>query len=601
MNANNDHVHAVAASYFGSELAEKIRGELDLVEIAGGDWLFHQGEDGHALYLAVRGRLQVLLESEDPEHPRLLTEVASGDSVGEAGLITGEARSAGVRAIRDSLLIKIDRHRFETLSQKHPALLMKLASNVAEMLRRKGFQSAAREPNAVALIPLSDSARIRDFLPQLMNEIGRYKSNLSLSSDSLADLGAPVTPNHPPDEIPEALRNWLHHQETLHSLLVYSCQNTDDYWTHFASRQSDVVIFVAEASDQPRLAKWHQRLQAANKTSTGKQVLVLLQAGADTEIIGTAEWLKLWQVDYHLHVRENLPDDVARVARMLTGKAIGLVLSGGGARGFAHLGVYKALLELDISIDWVGGASIGSIFGSSVSADWDFGKSYKVSKHSFTKVKPFSDYTLPLISLIRGNRMSRELGIHQNVQIEDLPIPFFCVSSIMDSGELQIHESGWLPAALRASASMPAVLPPAVIDHRLVIDGSVLNCMPVDIMKEKPVGKIIAVDLSSRKSYRVDYDASPSPWAILAGRYLPFFRKYRVPSMMTTILKATEIGTMAQVRESGELADVLIQPPVRQFGLTEVKAFDDIVNIGYETAKQQLLQWLNSEDCGLQK
>ena len=306
---------------------------------------------------------------------------------------------------------------------------------------------------------------------------------------------------------------------------------------------------------------------------------------------GTARWLRDRQPDYHFHVREDKPDDIERVARIISGNAVGLVLSGGAARGFAHLGVYKALLELGITIDWVGGASIGSIFGAPIALDWTYDQAYRTARHSFVKVKPFSDYTLPLVGLIRGGRMERELKEHQDFQIEDLPIPFFCVSSLLDNGELQIHEHGWLVNALRASASLPGVLPPTVVNKRLTIDGAVLNCMPVDIMKQKPVGKIIAVDLSPNKTYEVEYEAVPSPWAILAGRYLPFFRKYRVPSLTTTILKATEIGTLGQVQQSGQLADLLLRPPVRQFGLTDMKAFDKIVDTGYEYAKVELKKW----------
>lgn len=594
MSASNDHIQSVAASYFGHDLAQKIIHDLEVVEVAGGDWLFQQGEPGNALFLAVRGRLQVLLTSEESDQPRLLTEVTPGDSVGEAGLITGEPRSAGVRAIRDSLLIKIDRQHFDNLAVKHPSLVMKLAVNVADMLQRKGLRKPARQPNALALVPLSDSAQVRHFISDLVEQIGQYSENLTLSSQTLLDQGAPNTIKQPSDGIPEELKNWLHDQETLHPLLIYSCDPNDGSWTQFATRQSDLILFIADAGDKPDLSEWQQNLQASRGTTSGKRALVLLQSGE--EISGTSDWLERWQVDYHLHVRERQPHDIARVARIVSGNATGLVFSGGGARGFAHIGVYKALIELGVAIDWVGGASIGSIFASPIAADWDYDLAYEKAKQSFTKVKPFSDYTLPLVSLIRGKRMSRELEKHQSVYIEDLPIPYFCVSSVLDSGELQVHERGWLPSALRASASMPGVLPPAVIDQRLTIDGAVLNCMPVDIMKQKPVGKVIAVDLSSHKSYRVEYTAMPSPWAILAGRFLPFFKKHRVPSLMTTILKATEIGTLSQVRQSGEMADLLIQPPVRQFGLTEVKAFDHVVNIGYECAKEKLSTWLAEEE-----
>jgi NTE family protein len=116
----------------------------------------------------------------------------------------------------------------------------------------------------------------------------------------------------------------------------------------------------------------------------------------------------------------------------------------------------------------------------------------------------------------------------------------------------------------------------------------VVNNLPVDVMRQKPVGRIIAVDLSSAEQVMVDYPSLPSPWAILRGRYLLFFRKYRVPSLSNILLKATLLGTLDRVREQGERADILLTPPVRRFGLTEVKSFDKIVQAGYDHAITEL-------------
>ena len=584
-------IRQVAERYFGTELTEELLDDFEVIEVAGGDWLFHQGDDGRSLYLAVRGRLQVLSENTGQSELQLLGEVVPGESVGEVGLLTGEKRSAGVRAIRDSLLIRINRQSFDEMSAKHPALIMKLAANVANMLRRSGSAASGPQFNTIALVPLGKAEKLKAFSGDLTRSLDGYGQNLALRADNLLECGAPAVPDHANSIIPDSLKHWLHQQETKNRFLVYVCEADDNAWTQFAMRQSDLVVFIADAQDDPALADWESRLRTGKGTATGRQALVLLQPPSDTGISGTASWLKDRQPDYHFHVREDKPDDTERVARIISGNAVGLVLSGGAARGFAHLGVYKALLELGITIDWVGGASIGSIFGAAIALDWSYEQAYRTARHSFVKVKPFSDYTLPLVGLIRGGRMERELKKHQDFQIEDLPIPFFCVSSLLDNGELQTHEHGWLVNAIRASASLPGVLPPAVVNKRLTIDGAVLNCMPVDIMKQKPVGKIIAVDLSPNKTYEVEYDAVPSPWAILAGRYLPFFRKYRVPSLTTTILKATEIGTLGQVQQSGQLADLLLRPPVRQFGLTDMKAFDKIVDTGYEYARVELKKW----------
>jgi len=596
MSDTASQIRQIAEDYFGVSLTDELLDELEICEVAGGDWLFRQGDDGSSLYLMVRGRLHVINESADSGSSALLSEVVAGGSVGEVGLLSGETRSAGVRAIRDSLLIKIERSIFERLSASHPSLIMKLAANVARFLQVSSADTvaAAKTLNTITLLPLKHSSRSSEFCSELTQSLQQYGQTLVLSTNNLLEKGAPTAIAANQGTIPDELQHWLHLQESSNRFLVYNCDSDDSPWTRFAMRQSDLVLFIADAQDPAAMSDWESRLRAGKGTATGKQALVLLQAESSTPIKATSNWLKDRKPHFHLHIRDDIPDDIQRVARIISGNALGLVLGGGGARGFAHLGVYKALLELGITVDWVGGASIGSIFGSPVASGWDYQKAYKLARHSFVKVKPFSDYTLPLVGLIRGRRMEREIKAHQSYPIEDMPIPFFCVSSILDSGELKLHESGSLAPALRASASLPGVLPPTVIDKRLIIDGAVLNCLPVDIMMQKPVGSIIAVDLSSHKSYEVEYTSIPSPWAILAGRLLPFFKKYRVPSLATIILKATEIGTQNQVRESGKQADLLLRPPVRRFGLTEVKAFDEIVDAGYQYAITELEKWQKS-------
>jgi predicted acylesterase/phospholipase RssA len=184
-----------------------------------------------------------------------------------------------------------------------------------------------------------------------------------------------------------------------------------------------------------------------------------------------------------------------------------------------------------------------------------------------------------------------------DVDIEDLPLPFFCVSSLLDRGEVHVHEHGSLVGALRASAALPGVLPPAVVNSELAVDGAVLNNLPVDVMQRRPVSRVVAVDVSFRDHRQVDYEETPNPWAILRGRWLPFARRYRVPGMATLMLRATEIGTLAQSRERGNRADLLINPPVRQFGMTDVKAFDAIVETGYEHARERLAEWLAAPEA----
>jgi NTE family protein len=573
--------------------------ELATRHLAGGDWLMMQGDAGDALYLLVQGRLQAWKESKgNGNTPKFLGEIVPGDSVGEVSLLTGEPRSASIRAIRDSLLVKIDRDSFEQLGRLHPALVLKLAANVASILQRSaaGTQAVARNLNTITLLPIHDSPRVTNFCRQLEKDLASYGPVLNLSPGSLGQHGAPVESIAEDENVPEVLRLWLNDREYENRFNLYRCEPCNSPWTRFARRQSDMVLFIADASLDPAPSEWERELDEDCGSAAARRLLILLQPPADSAITNTAAWLSGRKTGFHLHVRQDKPDDLHRVGRILSGNARGLVLGAGAVRGFAHLGVYRALKELDISVDWIGGTSIGAIMGAIMAIDLSFEQACDLVRTTFVEGKPFSDYTIPLMSLVRGRRMERLLEQHAGFQIEDLPIPFFCVSCSLDTGTLNLHEQGFLPAALRATASMTGVFPPAVMNHQLVVDGSVINNLPIDIMQQKPVGSIIAVDLSSHADHRVNYESLPSPWAVLRGRYLPFTRKHRVPSLSTIMLKATELGTMSRVHELGSQADLLLQPPVKKFGLTEIKAFEQIVAVAYEYARDELAAYHQGSD-----
>jgi predicted acylesterase/phospholipase RssA/CRP-like cAMP-binding protein len=599
MNAAAQNFRNTIEHYFGISVSDgdPLLAEMKEMRVAGGDWLIRQGDPGDALYLLVRGRLQAWAGAHGAgaiAKPVFLGEIVPGDSVGEVSLLTGEPRAASIQAIRDSLLVKIDRTAFEKLAQEHPSLVMKLAGNVASMLHKSttGTQAAVRNMRTIAIIPLDDTPRVQTFCHQLLTQLNGVRRTLSLSPESLGREGAPVDSLDNDSPLPQSLRHWISDQESADCFVIFRCPAADTSWARFAQRQSDLVLLIGDARHDPQMRDWERSLAAADSAAIARRMLVLLQSSQASAIQATADWLSKRKADFHVHVREDHPEDVGRVSRIISGTATGVVLAGGAARGLAHLGVYKALKELGIVVDWVGGTSIGAIMAAVIACDWDVEEAIRLGKEAFVDGKPFGDYTVPLMSLLRGRRMERLLKEYLDFQIEDLPTPFFCVSCNLDAGTLNLHETGPLTGALRASAALPGILPPAVVDNQLAIDGAVINNMPVDIMQQKPVGAVIAVDLASQKNYHVEYQSMPSPWAVLRGRYLPFSRKHRVPALSTLMLKATELGTLGRVRDLGKRADLLLNPPVRKFGMTEVKSYDRIVEAGYQHARDELGAWL---------
>lgn len=592
MHTVDRKVRDIVESYFGEELQPRLLEQLEPRLVKSGEWLFRENDPGDSLYFLVRGRLQAWTGSPgERENARLLGEVVPGDSVGEVGLLSGEPRSAGIRAIRDSLLIRIDRHAFQNLASDHPSLLIRLAANVGRMLQKRTSQSTATRPlNTITLLPLSDNPRIAQFCTQFGEELEQQVSTLVISPHHLQTLGAPVSEFTDAPELPEALRHWLSDQESEYPIVMYNCPVGDNAFSRFAVRQSDIVLMVGDADDDPRTAEWEPEATSVGGSIVGHRALLLLQNDR-AQINGTAHWLRNRILDFHLHVEKGRREDVQRAVRMVTGTANGLVIGGGAARGLAALGVYKALVEAGVAIDWLGGTSIGSIMAGVIASGMTPGEAIEKSRKAFKDGKPFGDFTIPVISLLRGRRMQRLLQHYLDYDIEDLVLPYYCVSTNLGRGIRNIHEQGSLVDAIRASAAMPGVLPPAVVDDELAIDGAVLNNLPVDIMRQKPVGRVVAVDFSAPVPAKVDYPETPSPWAILRGRWFPFAQRYRVPGLSSIILKATEAGTQEQVRRHGAMADLLINPPVRRFGMTDVKSFDHIVEAGYQQAREQLAEW----------
>lgn len=598
MKITDPKIRQVIERYFEHELDDEALASFTTQSLSGGDWLFRQGDRGEALFFLVRGRLQVWVEPAAGEEgeSRLMGEVVPGETVGEVSLLSDVRRSASIRAIRDSLLIRIDRDSFNRLARTHPALILKLAGNVAELLQRRtaGKTQASRGLKTICLLPLADGAGLDDFCDGLVRALESGRHTITISPDTLAAHGAPESAhaaalNRSDTSVPEALRNWLADREDHHEFVIYRCRAGESGWSRFAVRQSDIVLLIAANGEPAQPVRWAPPAPTGAHSAGAQRALILVHRPG-SEIAGTATWLDTLQVDYHLHAEQGRDADIAHVARVLSGRATGLVLGGGAARGLAALGAYRALHEAGVPIDWVGGTSIGSIMAAQVAIGWSPEVATEKSREAFMKGKPFSDYTLPVYSLLRGKRMKRLLRKFLDYRIEDTRLPYFCVSTNLGRGVKNIHTRGSMVDAICASAALPGVIPPAVVDQELTVDGALLDNLPVDIMQTCPVGRIIAVDVSSRVQYKVAYDEVPSPWAVLRGRWLPFAPRYQVPRLMTLMLKATEIGTLEHSRRHGQMADLLIDPPVRQFGMMDVKSFDRIVQAGYDRARELLEQ-----------
>ena len=257
------------------------------------------------------------------------------------------------------------------------------------------------------------------------------------------------------------------------------------------------------------------------------------------------------------------------------------MLSGGGARGFAHLGVIKALREAGFEIDAVGGTSMGAVIGAGLAADWSTEEMIEVFRQAFYDTNPLSDWTLPVISLVSGRKQSRLLqDSFGSRDIEDLVLPYFCVSANLTTGAAAVHRTGPLWYWLRASTAIPGIVPPLMHHGEVFVDGGVINNLPVDVMREMHRGEIIAVDIGSDYRLKSKFDESELPpiWQLAAEWFGPSHR----PSLRQVLLRAGMVNSGTAALQAREMSSLLLTPPLDDIDLTEWKSYFRAIDRGYQ-------------------
>ena len=416
--------------------------------------------------------------------------------------------------------------------------------------------------NKIAILPSSQNVNISQFLNQLKKSIEK----------------------HLPTQI---IRN---NTNTINdSMSLFICDATLTEWTIECFEQADLILTITAAKNEMDKTTYLETIQnhPTYQKVARKELVILHEKNEKPQ--NTTELLDAYQPDNHYHVRSNNQKDLDRLGRFLTNNAIGLVLSGGGARGFAHIGVFEALQTSGIEIDAIGGTSIGSIMGAAIASGMEGDVLRDNVFNAFVKDKPLNDYTLPLISFAKGDKLERILQKYFGlVNLEDLWLPFFCVSADITLQEEHIHRRGKLWSALRATVSLPGVLPPVVADNSLLVDGGVMNNLPVDVMKDTRIKKIIAVDLNENKEYQLNYDKMPTWKTILLNVFKSKQKKYRVPRLLTVMSTSTVVASYYQAKKKRQLADICFLPPVGRFSFLNFNNFDALVNVGYDSALAQI-------------
>jgi NTE family protein len=268
---------------------------------------------------------------------------------------------------------------------------------------------------------------------------------------------------------------------------------------------------------------------------------------------------------------------LARLGRLITGRAVGLVMGGGGARGMAHIGVLRALDEANVPVDLIGGTSMGSIIAAGAALESTPETLRQKMRAVFVDDNPLNDYTLPIVALVKGRKVSQLLRqFLGDRSIEDLWRYFYCVSSNLTTGRQHIHRAGPLWRAVRASISIPGLLPPMVEQGEVLVDGGLLNNLPTDVMSEMRRGPIIAVDVTSDRvlSAAVEDLEDRSLWSMVRHRG-------RAPGIAKLLVRAGTVSSDVQRKFSRAQADLLLEPPLGDVDMLSWDGFDRAYEAGY--------------------
>jgi NTE family protein len=517
------------------------------LSVPGGHTIFQEGSPSDAIFIIATGMLAAYQRDSDGRE-QLLGRMGSGEIVGEIGLITGDVRTATVKALRDSEVLRITNSDLRQVAFQSPALLLELCRTVVVRLKSSATRATMPQKSSTfVLVPHHQNVDINTLAAQLAKQSTSHRHALVVSKE--------LTNGQSSD--------WMSQCEKEHNRLVYLAEATPTAWARACVRQADTIVLVAHGASAPS-----PFLALGTDEAPLTDVPVDLVLLWDGPIVPskTIAWLSKIKPRSHFHIRT--PADGERAARLLTGHALGLVLSGGGARGLAHLGVMRALHENGIAVDVVGGASVGAIVGAMLALEWNVQQATSAYVDEFLKWPHFSDFALSRQSLFSGRKARRLIDSWLGeTTIEETPIQYYCVSTNLSNGTETVHRKGRLATYVRASFAVPGIFPPVLENGVVHVDGSVLNNLPTDPMRKLGVSRVIAVDLGCETAQSAQPD---------------------VPGLLELLWRVGSIGGAASQRAAHLQCDIVVTPDVRAVKFLDWRAYDQAIEAGYVATIKQL-------------
>ncbi len=570
--------HEALQSLFGEMSPAQLQHMLDktsLLEFEAGQYVFEQGQPGNTFYIALTGRFRALQDTDEGIY--ILGDISAGEPIGEISLFTREPHSASVIALRRSSVLKLEDDDYHELVQLFPAFASSLTRFVIERMRRNALHKKMDgAPKNIAVVNLQHG-----------NDVSAYTSAIE---QQLLAMGLQIRIWDASAYSEEHYKETFDNMEKQAGLNFLVCDAQHPEWANQCIAYCDLVIVATGFHESSDLYPIEQQLDLYSKHFLNKKIYLLLLHEENAPMpVNTRRWFTGRHFDLHIHLRSGHAGDIRRFCRIVTHQATGLVLGGGGARGFAHAGVLKALLEAGIEIDFVGGTSAGAIYGTAFThSDFDQERILALCQEAAERKLTSNDFTFPFVSLMSGKKFRRFLDkMYGETYLEDLWVNTFTVSTNFSDASLKIHEYGLTRQQVEASMAIPGVFPPVIINKQLHIDGGVLDNLPVEAMYKKPVRNVIAVSLSAEEHASVDLKEVPSSWQL-------FWNKMKrsgnadIPGLSSILVNSITINSRHKQEAVKSHVSLFIELDLRQYKFLDWKHWRELIDKGYEQAKKQL-------------
>jgi predicted acylesterase/phospholipase RssA len=577
-NENYQHYRTYLTQLFGEITDEQLKQVFSIAEVLhfdAGQYIFQEGDAENALYIVLSGRLRALQQTEQGQH--VLGDIAAGEPVGELALFTKEPRTASVVAIRKSTVLQIDEADYNALVNQYPSFAFTLTQFVINRLKRNAFQQkTGAAPKNIAVIMLQPDHDFTPWTDDMRHELGIMGTPINVYSYDSQLL-----------ENPNAVFEEMENSEGINILV---CDDDHPVWAKQCIMYCDLVIVATEFDAPSTICSIEEQLNlyAANILNKKIYLLLLHPENAPAPSL-TRRWFEGRQFDLHLHIRAKTPKDIRRFCRILTHKAVGLVLGGGGAKGFAHIGVAKAMMEAGIEFDFVGGTSAGALYGIGLTiTDFDIPKvAHLCQKGAESKVTS-NDYNLPFLSLMTGKKMRAYLKeMLGEAHLEDIWVNTYCISTNYSTASIKVHDSGLARLKIEASIAIPGVFPPVIIDRHLHVDGGVMDNLPIEAMYQKPVSHVIAISLAAQSPHLVDIKTVPSAWALLVNMFTKKHR-YRLPKMASLLINSLTLNSVQKQAITKSQVAIYLEMDLRKFGFLDWSKWEELIGKGYQQTQDYL-------------